>query len=295
MITKSQLINAMRSLRKMITEAGASKDTTSGRSDRKIRIDTFDYIIESLKDAYQFRLSEANDIIADMEGSMKDVKPIQYKLPYPSVMIQYSDSEPIPGTNLIIDYVCLFVEIDKLSGMNKKFKTYADKYSFAVFPFSPTAVEFVPYVPVFGYGLVPHNPDENVTHTIELAPCGDSKTLLEMSTDIGEYLCQLLSCRNVEIRTKDNDKPKSRLIKNKVAEKTTDIIIKFPGKGILYRGEAIKEIPFHERKKYGITGQKRGHFKTFTEEKPLFGKHVGTWWWSPIFQTRKRDYVVEKE
>jgi hypothetical protein len=25
----------------------------------------------------------------------------------------------------------------------------------------------------------------------------------------------------------------------------------------------------------------RGHFKTYTEEKPLLGKNVGTWWWSP--------------
>jgi hypothetical protein len=24
----------------------------------------------------------------------------------------------------------------------------------------------------------------------------------------------------------------------------------------------------------------RGHFKTYTEEAPLLGKHVGTWWWS---------------
>lgn len=25
----------------------------------------------------------------------------------------------------------------------------------------------------------------------------------------------------------------------------------------------------------------RGHFNTYTQERPLFGKHVGTWWWGP--------------
>lgn len=25
----------------------------------------------------------------------------------------------------------------------------------------------------------------------------------------------------------------------------------------------------------------RGHFKTYTKENPLLGKHTGTWWWSP--------------
>lgn len=32
---------------------------------------------------------------------------------------------------------------------------------------------------------------------------------------------------------------------------------------------------------------RQGHFKTFTKEKPLFGKAVGTYWWQPIVKVNK--------
>ena len=39
----------------------------------------------------------------------------------------------------------------------------------------------------------------------------------------------------------------------------------------------------------------RGHFKTYTEEDPLFGKHVGTYWWGAHLRGSKERGVVEKE
>lgn len=43
----------------------------------------------------------------------------------------------------------------------------------------------------------------------------------------------------------------------------------------------------------------RGHFKTFTPERPLLGKHVGTYWWQPMLRgTEQRivlkDYAVDR-
>jgi hypothetical protein len=41
----------------------------------------------------------------------------------------------------------------------------------------------------------------------------------------------------------------------------------------------------------------RGHFKTYTDDKPLFGKQTGTWWWG--WQARgnadagQRDHAYE--
>lgn len=37
---------------------------------------------------------------------------------------------------------------------------------------------------------------------------------------------------------------------------------------------------------------RRGHFKTFTEERPLFGKVHGTYWWQPIAKSDKVEYQV---
>ena len=39
----------------------------------------------------------------------------------------------------------------------------------------------------------------------------------------------------------------------------------------------------------------RGHFKTFTEDKPLFGKYAGTFWWNPQSRGNKDVGAVEKE
>lgn len=110
------------------------------------------------------------------------------------------------------------------------------------------------------------------------------------------YFLKLLGCRNVEIRDA-NTKKRSRLLKKKgePEPKSKDIIIKIPGKGIQYEGETIKEVSFKDVAKKGICGQRRGHFQTYTAERPLFGKHIGTWWWSPIFGSSKRNYQVEVE
>jgi hypothetical protein len=39
----------------------------------------------------------------------------------------------------------------------------------------------------------------------------------------------------------------------------------------------------------------RGHFKTFTEDAPLFGRHVGTYWWPAQVRGSAEDSVVEKD
>lgn len=113
---------------------------------------------------------------------------------------------------------------------------------------------------------------------------------------IDRYFLKLLTCKNIEVR-EGSAKPVPRLLRKKgdpkIQEK--DIVIKLPGKGIRYENRDVKEIRFQDIKKFGMTGQRRGHFKTFTEDAPLFGKHTGTWWWSPTFGTHKRNYQVEFE
>jgi hypothetical protein len=39
----------------------------------------------------------------------------------------------------------------------------------------------------------------------------------------------------------------------------------------------------------------RGHFKTFTEERPLFGKYSGTFWWNPQSRGDRSKGAIEKE
>jgi hypothetical protein len=44
----------------------------------------------------------------------------------------------------------------------------------------------------------------------------------------------------------------------------------------------------------------RGHFKTYTPDAPLLGRHVGTYWWEPQVRGRKelgsvvKDYALQE-
>ena len=39
----------------------------------------------------------------------------------------------------------------------------------------------------------------------------------------------------------------------------------------------------------------RGHFKTYTEENPLFGQHTGTWFWSSHIRNKESKRIREKD
>jgi hypothetical protein len=39
----------------------------------------------------------------------------------------------------------------------------------------------------------------------------------------------------------------------------------------------------------------RGHFKTYTAEKPLMGRHVGTWFWHDSVRGSIDEGIVDKE
>lgn len=58
------------------------------------------------------------------------------------------------------------------------------------------------------------------------------------------------------------------------------------------------------RKMYTITGRRdveysthicRGHFKTFTDDAPLFGRFVGTYWWEAQVRGRDKSHTVDKD
>jgi hypothetical protein len=39
----------------------------------------------------------------------------------------------------------------------------------------------------------------------------------------------------------------------------------------------------------------RGHFRTYTEAAPLFGKYTGRWWWQPHVRGTDSEHVVDKD
>jgi hypothetical protein len=39
----------------------------------------------------------------------------------------------------------------------------------------------------------------------------------------------------------------------------------------------------------------RGHFKTYTDDNPLFGKHVGKYYWQPSIRGKNKKGIVAKD
>jgi hypothetical protein len=100
----------------------------------------------------------------------------------------------------------------------------------------------------------------------------------------------LLSCKNIS--TIDNNAPEKLNKKRKKSFKCPlftykTLVIKPTGKS--QRAEEVQGL--WENRLHLC----RGHFKTFTEEKPLFGRVTGRFWWQPSARGNKNKGIVMKD
>ena len=99
----------------------------------------------------------------------------------------------------------------------------------------------------------------------------------------------LLSCRNIE--TIDNPPPE-KLNKKRIKSGKQPI---FTYKTLVIKptGKQQKSVPKHlwDNRIHLC----RGHFKTYTEDAPLFGKYTGRYWWQPSVRGNKNKGVVMKD
>ena len=101
---------------------------------------------------------------------------------------------------------------------------------------------------------------------------------------------KLISCKN--IGTEDHAPP---LKLNKSRQKKGRVPI-FSYKTLIIKPTGVKQ---QAQAAQGLWNNRihlcRGHFKEFTEEKPLFGKVAGRYWWQPSVRGRNRNGVVVKD
>jgi hypothetical protein len=125
----------------------------------------------------------------------------------------------------------------------------------------------------------------------------DAFVFAEQAIEMFGRLLTLLTCKNIGqqkvttiIAAKDI-RPRKRGSHLKRRKKEIDyhiLTLKLPNH-VQKEYNLPEEVPFSQRNSIGGNSfMKRGHFKTFTEERPLFGKYTGTWWWEPAF-AHKRD------
>ncbi|MGD0272511.1 MAG: hypothetical protein ABSB96_02100 [Gaiellaceae bacterium] len=150
-------------------------------------------------------------------------------------------------------------------------------------------------------GLLPPGDDEGYGSllTFPLAIPGVPESVAyEWTNSLAEFLCpaafaiSLLHCRNVSLRTVDPPEKLSRKAERQhgrplVSYHVLDIE---PMRRVLDSdGEAQTKGLRH------ALHICRGHFKTFTEDAPLFGRHVGTYWWPAYVRGSAEVGTVEKD
>ena len=158
------------------------------------------------------------------------------------------------------------------------------------------------YLNPFGFRVyVNHSPFHNGKNLIpykliekEMDPL-DVKFLLEEAQyqlSNGHSFLELLSCKNI---TTEKTLPSKKLNQSR----------KKKGKTELYTYHTLKLILPKTRKVYPASDQEaqyhhrihlcRGHFKRYTSEKPLLGKHTGLYWWQPTVRGKDHKGIVVKD
>jgi hypothetical protein len=103
------------------------------------------------------------------------------------------------------------------------------------------------------------------------------------------YLLLLLSCKNI---SKESHKPSEALNKKRIKHLKQPL---FTYHTLVLRpvGKKQESIPRHlwENRIHLC----RGHFKTYTQDKPLFGRITGRFWWQPSVRGRNHEGIVMKD
>lgn len=116
-----------------------------------------------------------------------------------------------------------------------------------------------------------------------------------LTKEVTSVFFQLLNCKNVvEERIRQVQKvnqlrsSRTRKTKHKPQQNDSYIVLKMvlPKTKVKYVGGKPVTAVADKTETVKISFRS-GHFKTFTKEKPLFGKAVGTFWWQPIVKTNK--------
>lgn len=98
-----------------------------------------------------------------------------------------------------------------------------------------------------------------------------------------------LSCKNIYFEDK---KPKAGIVR-KQKKKKRELPFEYKVLKLKPVGEREKSIPRHLwQNRIHLA---RGHFKTYTAEAPLLGKHVGRFFWQPHVRGRNRDGMIVKD
>lgn len=118
------------------------------------------------------------------------------------------------------------------------------------------------------------------------------RKISELSAATLNVFLMILNCQNVITEVKSTIKKQKKKTSKHKSRGVTYKVLKFklPKSSKLYKDKKqtdnITTMPLHLCS---------GHFKTYTEDRPLFGKVVGRWWWNNYMRGSKEYGEVKKD
>ncbi|HSN36360.1 MAG TPA: hypothetical protein VLT34_08430 [Arthrobacter sp.] len=143
-------------------------------------------------------------------------------------------------------------------------------------------LEFMKY----GYQLRPGNPFLNDVKGMDPSDYDDQEQPQAPAVEAMNrvfFALALMNCRNVTLRERGAGKRKGSA---QTGDAFHEVVIDGNTRGSADGGG--------EAEGTGRRHLARGHFKTFTEDAPLLGKHVGTYWWGWQLRGQEGSGVIEK-
>jgi len=130
--------------------------------------------------------------------------------------------------------------------------------------------------------------------TVKFLEAMDPEDLHRIGAIVHTFIT-IVNCNNIVTETISKSKPrkgkkkKATFIHPLFRYKVLKVKVPSSGKKYMYN-ETSRENDGTMPVSWAI-----GHPKTYTEDAPLFGKHIGTWWWQPQVRGSKKEGFISKD
>jgi hypothetical protein len=247
--------------------------------------------IQLLQESQKFYFGDIKNILSVFNGLYKDTPLFSYglaegiMLPYQICTLMFENT--LGKDNMANKVTIIATSDDKGDEISIFLWLFLkDEKDWAIFPVAVhveglldlTQTSQMVLQPLYGYEM-----EQDFSNSLVFSPM---KTAMKLVN----YFLMLLNCKN--ITTIDNPPPEKL---NKKRSKSGKCPL-FTYKTLVIKPTGKKQA---SQDAQGLWENRvhlcRGHFKTYTEENPLFGKFTGRYWWQPSVRGNKKKGVVMKD
>ena len=123
-----------------------------------------------------------------------------------------------------------------------------------------------------------------------------AKSAAEEATGLAVFAINLMNCKNIKYIPVDPNEALSRQVKRQMKRRNEEPYLTYEILEIQpIKPRTVKLTDEPNEKTDMRLHTVRGHFKTFTEDRPLFGKLTGTYWWGDCVKGNPELGAIDKD